>query len=454
MCIYLVLKLPVSIFSSLPLPHDFPEQTKTLMFFDGCPQHLGCTIKLRGAGEYELARVKEILIFMICVAYHSQLEISFLMDEFAMPPMLAKNGSLLSPSDKQWGDENGHQNVPGREPSVTAKDVDVFPDKLPIISELVSSDDINALEQKILTEDDSGDLAGHLPVDLTTAATFSPMLVPEPLLALHLGILESDQLDSLQDLGSLQEPKSHTRVFRDPLQDDTGLYITEEVTSSEDRLKSLSLAFQQELQDVILCISPIITFPEPFLLTERGMRCPTREYFPEQVFLSPLLNKECKELEGRRKKQLLRDICGLQAMNGSTQAKPLQILPPHELVVSRIAEPLSSSRELATMLSDYRARGGRIAQKSSDPFVQPKEAPGTKAEDSERGFVQSESLWAHKVSEHVSKCATFRLRGKELRRKIVFFKGRCLKCAGFFVCVEGNVARRVCIFNKENRIAD
>ncbi|XP_060113445.1 1-phosphatidylinositol 3-phosphate 5-kinase [Heteronotia binoei] len=367
------------------------EQTKTLMFFDGCPQHLGCTIKLRGAGEYELARVKEILIFMICVAYHSQLEISFLMDEFAMPPMLARNGSLLSPSEKQWGEENGYQNLPSRESSTTIKDADVFSDKLPIISELVLSDNIGALEQKILTEDDSGDF----PVDLT--ACFTPTLVPEPLLALHLGILDSDPLDSLQDLDSLREPNSHTRVFRDPLQDDTGLYITEEVTSSEDRLKSFSLAFNQELEDVILCISPIITFPEPFLLTERGMRCPTREYFPEQVYLSPLLNKECKELESRRKKQLLRDICGLQAMNGSTQAKPLQILPPHELVVSRIAESLSTSKELATMLSDYRARGGRIAQKSSDPFVQPKEAPGTKAEDCERGFVQNESLWAHKV---------------------------------------------------------
>lgn len=380
---------------------NFLEQTKTLMFFDGCPQHLGCTIKLRGAGEYELARVKEILIFMICVAYHSQLEISFLMDEFAMPPTLAKNGSLLSPSEKPWGEENGYPNLPNRETGTTVKDVDVFSDKLPVISELVLSDDICALEQKVLTEDDHGDLPGHLPVDLTTTASFTPILVPEPLLALHLGILDGDQVDSLQDLDSLPEPKSHTRVFRDPLQDDTGLYITEEVTSSEDRLQSFSLAFKQELEDVILCISPIITFPEPFLLTERGMRCPTREYFPEQVYLSPLLSKECRELESRRKKQLLRDICGLQAMNGSTQAKPLHVLPPHELVVSRIAEPLSTSRELATMLSDYRARGGRIAQKSSDPFVQPKEAPGTKTEDCERGLVQNESLWAHKVSGRV-----------------------------------------------------
>ena len=66
------------------------------MFFEGCPQHLGCTIKLRGGSDYELARVKEILIFMICVAYHSQLEISFLMDEFAMPPTLTQNPSFHS----------------------------------------------------------------------------------------------------------------------------------------------------------------------------------------------------------------------------------------------------------------------------------------------------------------------------------------------------------------------
>ena len=64
------------------------------MFFEGCPPQLGCTIKLRGASEYELARVKDIIRLMICVAYHSQLEISFLMDEFAMPPSLAKSASF------------------------------------------------------------------------------------------------------------------------------------------------------------------------------------------------------------------------------------------------------------------------------------------------------------------------------------------------------------------------
>ncbi|XP_034994231.2 1-phosphatidylinositol 3-phosphate 5-kinase isoform X3 [Zootoca vivipara] len=390
------------------------EQTKTLMFFEGCPQHLGCTIKLRGAGDYELARVKEILIFMICVAYHSQLEISFLMDEFAMPPMLARHGSFHSLPEGQE-EENGQQDTLNRESSTA----DMALDKLPVTSELVSSDEMGSLEQRTLTEEDDQDLGDlpaiasqkqhmHFLMNSAYRAPFvAPVLVPETLLPLeltdqHLGILDSEPLESLRHMDDFQEPKSQIREFRDPLQDDTGLYVTEEVTSSEDRLKTFSLAFKQELKDIILCISPVIKFREPFLLTEKGMRCPTREYFLEQVYVSPRLNKEYKEMDGRRKKQLLRDLSGLQGMNGSVQAKPVQILPSHQLVSTRIAEHLNSSHSLARMLADFRARGGRIVQKDSDPFAQSsKETSGIKfglrSDDDDRGFIQNESLWSHKV---------------------------------------------------------
>uniref|UniRef100_A0A670YKD0 1-phosphatidylinositol 3-phosphate 5-kinase n=1 Tax=Pseudonaja textilis TaxID=8673 RepID=A0A670YKD0_PSETE len=373
------------------------EQTKTLMFFEGCPQHLGCTVKLRGAGEYELARVKEILIFMICVAYHSQLEISFLMDEFAMPPQLNKNGSFQSLME-----EHGEED-----------EAEATSDKLPVITESMSLDEIGSLEQRTLTEEDdqiNGDLEeappqkqqGYYLVDsLYRTKIISEALLPLDLTEQQLGILDTEQLETLGVINDYQEPKSQAREFRDPLQDDTGLYITEEVTSSEDRLKTFSLAFKQELKDVILSISPVISFHEPFLLTERGMRCPTREYFSEQVFFSPLLNKEYKELDIRRKKQLLRDLSGLQGMNGSIQTKPIQILPSHELVSTRIAEPLNNSSNLARMVADFRARGGRIVQKNTDPFVQSKEASavklGVKSEDDENMFIQSESLFSQKV---------------------------------------------------------
>ncbi|XP_015416617.1 PREDICTED: 1-phosphatidylinositol 3-phosphate 5-kinase isoform X7 [Myotis davidii] len=387
------------------------EQTKTLMFFEGCAQHLGCTIKLRGGSDYELARVKEILIFMICVAYHSQLEISFLMDEFAMPPTLTQNASF-------------HSLIEGQEDEGTAQEPfsgSPLPREPDLPSEFLPCDGSSLLESGLVfekgdQESDSvpQDVAPVKHQEYATAACPAGVpcalfpSVPESLLLLHVDEQQAapgtEQPETLQQTDELEDPKSQMKAFRDPLQDDTGLYVTEEVTSSEDKLKTYSLAFKQELKDVILCISPVITFREPFLLTEKGMRCSTRDYFAEQVYWSPLLNKELKEMESRRKKQLLRDLSGLQGMNGSVQAKSIQVLPSHELVSTRIAEHLGGSQSLGRMLADYRARGGRI-QKSSDPFAYSKDASGTPSVksgsrtegDEEKGLIPSDAVWSSKV---------------------------------------------------------
>ncbi|KAM6152418.1 1-phosphatidylinositol 3-phosphate 5-kinase isoform 2-T2 [Erethizon dorsatum] len=387
------------------------EQTKTLMFFEGCPQHLGCTIKLRGGSDYELARVKEILIFMVCVAYHSQLEISFLMDEFAMPPMLMQSPSFHSLIAGR-GDEGTVQEQYSR--SSLPRDPDCPPEALP-------SEESTLLESRIMFEKNEQErrsipqtAASLKHQEYATAACPASIpcalfqSVPEPLLPLRVDQQDAvggEQLEPLKQTEEQQDPKSQMRAFRDPLQDDTGLYVTEEVTTSEDKRKTYSLAFKQELKDVILCISPVITFREPFLLTEKGMRCSTRDYFPEQIYWSPLLNKEFREMESRRKKQLLRDLSGLQGMNGSIQAKSIQVLPSHELVSTRIAEHLGDSRSLGRMLADYRARGGRIQSRYSDPFTHSKDAlstangkAGSKTEaDEERGLIPSDAVWSTKV---------------------------------------------------------
>ncbi|XP_060077952.1 1-phosphatidylinositol 3-phosphate 5-kinase-like [Ylistrum balloti] len=61
-------------------------ENKTMLCFDGCATHLGCTISLRGGSSSELKRIKKIMRLIIYAAYTSQLEISLCMDEFAMPP--------------------------------------------------------------------------------------------------------------------------------------------------------------------------------------------------------------------------------------------------------------------------------------------------------------------------------------------------------------------------------
>ncbi|XP_073489524.1 1-phosphatidylinositol 3-phosphate 5-kinase isoform X2 [Aquarana catesbeiana] len=394
-----------------PLPHN---ESKTLMFFEGCSQHLGCTIKLRGASEYELARVKDIIVFMVYAAYHSQLEISFLMDEFAMPPTLPKSSSFRSLIEGHEGDGSQKDLFNGEECSGINWESDRFSDRLHVISESQSYD-AELLEQSYFEETgelesksfETSSMSHQNPSRVMSSSSLLSSVSIEPELFTQMcqipGISNDDNFE-LHDEGLEESKNQHHQAFRDPLQDDSGMFITEEVASTDDRLKAHSIAFKQELKDVILCISPIVSFKEPYLLMEKGMRCPTRDYFPEQVYISPLLNKEMKELESRRKKQLLRELSTLQGTNENVQGKAIEVLPSHELLNTRISEHLGDSQSLARILADYRARGGRLRQKDVDPFVQ---TTGTASglgkteskQDSEddKVFNQLELTWNSKI---------------------------------------------------------
>jgi len=132
-----------------------------------------------------------------------------------------------------------------------------------------------------------------------------------------------------------------------------------------------------------------------------------------QVYLSPLLNKDYKELDGRRKRQLLKDsapsaLAGGQTNSGA-QPKPVDVLPSHSLTSTRITEQLSGSQDLARMVADYRAKGGRIRQREGgDPFCAAAPVSGaqskaaavklTRADSEEKTSKPADASWAPKVS--------------------------------------------------------
>uniref|UniRef100_T1E1T0 1-phosphatidylinositol-3-phosphate 5-kinase n=1 Tax=Cupiennius salei TaxID=6928 RepID=T1E1T0_CUPSA len=91
-------------------------RSKTLMFFDGCPENLGCTILLRGGSANELKKVKQVVQFMIYAAYNWHLERSFLMDEFAFFP-----SSLSADIDAKVSDDELKPNVNKTETSSSAE---------------------------------------------------------------------------------------------------------------------------------------------------------------------------------------------------------------------------------------------------------------------------------------------------------------------------------------------
>lgn len=63
---------------------------KTLMCFDQCVEHLGCCVLLQGAGTRELRKVKAVFRFAVSAAYNACLETEYLCSSFAaLPPLVA-----------------------------------------------------------------------------------------------------------------------------------------------------------------------------------------------------------------------------------------------------------------------------------------------------------------------------------------------------------------------------
>ncbi|XP_031114168.1 putative 1-phosphatidylinositol-3-phosphate 5-kinase FAB1C [Ipomoea triloba] len=76
------------------------KPSKTLMFFDGCPRRLGCTVLLKGLPIEVLKKVKRVVQYAVFAAYHLSLETSFLADEGATLPKMTVARSISIPERK------------------------------------------------------------------------------------------------------------------------------------------------------------------------------------------------------------------------------------------------------------------------------------------------------------------------------------------------------------------
>ncbi|KAI3971112.1 hypothetical protein MKW92_045804 [Papaver armeniacum] len=96
------------------LGREGKKLVKTLMFFDGCPKPLGCTILLKGANGDELKKVKHVLHYSVFKAYHLALETSFLADEGAsLPELPLKSPITIALPDKPSGIDRSISTIPG-----------------------------------------------------------------------------------------------------------------------------------------------------------------------------------------------------------------------------------------------------------------------------------------------------------------------------------------------------
>ncbi|KAF2304224.1 hypothetical protein GH714_028660 [Hevea brasiliensis] len=88
--------------------------TKTLMFFEGCPKPLGCTILLKGAHGDDLKKVKHVVQYGVFAAYHLALETSFLADEGAsLLELPLKSPITVALPDKPSSIDRSISTIPG-----------------------------------------------------------------------------------------------------------------------------------------------------------------------------------------------------------------------------------------------------------------------------------------------------------------------------------------------------
>ncbi|MQL80211.1 hypothetical protein Taro_012653, partial [Colocasia esculenta] len=114
---------------------------KNLMFFEGCPKPLGCTVLLKGANGDELKKVKHVIQYAVFAAYHLALETSFLADEGAsLPEFPLKSPLTVALPDKPSKTQRSISMIPGfttpatcnRRLNTNVQRVNIIPDLYPI----------------------------------------------------------------------------------------------------------------------------------------------------------------------------------------------------------------------------------------------------------------------------------------------------------------------------------
>ncbi|XP_050300649.1 1-phosphatidylinositol 3-phosphate 5-kinase [Anthonomus grandis grandis] len=303
----------------------FPTEkggSKTLMFFEGLmAPHLGATVLLRGTTKSELVRVKKVASFLIFAAYNWRLEKSFLMDEYALPP----NSRI------EFLEDSRESSPQTSKPKVSIDDiVDQQPSAITPSNKneiIVQTSDNNRPSKNLKHSDEHKDLKLN-----TSSKPYEPFTDPlqssEPKKITVESIV--DNSDPLHSYSISTEPQVET------------LKVAELPFSNN---------FKKHLDDTILCISPYILFPMPYLETDGGRKCNLRRFFHKDMYYS-----EQFEVNTRNKWRIVE--VELEKGSGDIKKKIETFHPFQQAKITNTDDPI-----VQNMLAHFRACGGQYKKK-------------------------------------------------------------------------------------------
>lgn len=302
----------------------FLGSRKTLMYFDGCASHLGCTIALRGGNMQELKKVKLIVKFLVYCAYHSRLETSLLMDEFALP----NAPSAMSADDVLLADDKKEDNY-RKEKDSRNEDIEES-SQLPAKLLKQVSDSIEATEDiGVNIPSDGVSTPFVLPVSDNKSGSISPSLTRVTRESMEV-VDFSDPLQKFQKDDTLS-PKCQEKL------------LSPQITINEfvpDRNKM----FKKHLDDTILSVSPLLRYSIPYLETEKGSKSAlkffiTDNYYSELFCEFQGLDKTNKALHNEKL-----ELNGKAEPNSLWIGMKAESVEKHAFTTAKICHPLKSDK--------------------------------------------------------------------------------------------------------------
>jgi len=353
--------------------HQLPDgTTKSLMYFDGCAKNLGCTVTLRGSSVMpELRIVKNILRFMTYAMYNARLENAFLFDEYAAPPEAASvtvATSAYSPT------------------SVCDSEFDVV--QLPSIlannklfsgvSTSINTQNVGNINISCSLNDTKANLCDVVDADTPCSQQQKSELVP---------VSDSTDVMSCVD-EAVKSLEGCEQTISKSISTDN--MLMSDVHNDDIALRQRETAFFTALSHTLLTVSPCTHVLLPYLETVVGAQCRLRRQFPTEIYwsrhLSPALAIDSSDavLPLNNADAVTPD--GVTALDSATAVPSVvDLLPVHPFIVEKLTVP-SSSPTVQTLLSDYRARGGRLplpTSKSSAPMKGDGDRKGDAAQNSD-----------------------------------------------------------------------
>ena len=312
-------------------PLSGPNRSKTLMFFDGCATHLGCTVILRGASNAELKRVKKIMQFMIYAAYNWKLERTFLIDEYTyIAPLPSESFDL---EDQVFEDcDSGVGKIQSVE-----EDSNVPKNATQVVLNL---DDTCANNNDSWSHPQLMDVSRDENVQRDLENSSSGVPVPTA------GALDRAKLS--QTVSDFSDPL-HSYLNSGASPQESPLEPSQESFSLTEQ--PLANSFRKAVDDTILSCSPYLRYSVPHLESEAGQNCFLRKYFQKNLYFSVQFEKD--NLMRRPK------FSEMEPKHSRNSHKNIEIQDLHYLIKLKITNELHD-KDFQAVLTDFRARGGQM----------------------------------------------------------------------------------------------